>query len=141
MPPPTGEAVGGVDPSPSPFPVEPVLADCRRDVVALAEWAGPMPSAETGPPPAPRLYVGLDDGTLLVLRREEEESTHGDDEEGRRRPGSAPSTSTSTATSTHPPGAVVSSASAASLGEVAPPWRVVAAYTHVARKGVKQMQV
>ena len=99
-----------------------------------------MPSASgAAPAPPPRLYVALDDGTLLVLLRH---GAPGDEEEAR---GSSRPAGPSHAPppSTHLPGAVVSGTAAASLvGDVAPGWRVMAAYTHVARKGgVQQMQV
>lgn len=146
---PAGDADDASTPTPaSPFTLEPVLRECRRDVVALAEWSGGGgggaaaggPGMQSPGAAPPRIYVGLDDGTLLVLRRGEEG--------GEARPGSAgppqpPSSSAQPppASPAHPPGAVVSGAAAASLVDVAPPWRVVGAYSHVARKGIRQMQV
>jgi hypothetical protein len=145
------EENGAAAPPPlAPFLVEPILSECRRDVVALAEWAGgggggsgggaPMPSArspssaaDAGPSgrrPTPRAYIGLDDGTLLVLRRDGEGSGGGGH-------GARPSSATATDTAEpRPP-----QPAASLLVDAAPPWRVVAAHTHIAQKAVRQMQV
>jgi hypothetical protein len=137
------------DPPPlAPFVVEPILSECRRDVVALALAEGggsgsstsagrSMPSALGDAPtttatparlPAPRAYIGLDDGTLLVLRRE------GGEGEG---PGGGASASSAAAAA---PADAPAQPAASLLVDAAPPWRVVAAHTHVAQKAIRQMQ-
>ena len=76
---PAGDADDASTPTPaSPFTLEPVLRECRRDVVALAEWSGGGgggaaaggPGMQSPGAAPPRIYVGLDDGTLLVLRED-----------------------------------------------------------------------